>query len=512
VKLFLLRNALKAPLAFFERQPALFIGMLILFGASSSLFWHSCYAVITLLLLLPFVFTRRFSPLALYALCGFFLGFISAEKSVPKLDLHNQKLQGTAVFYPESLSVHHSPFQRSLQYKGVLKDFEGVDGTKITRMPCSIFMPISDDHPRASAAYRVEGSLAQKERSTFFFKPNKKKDWEQVPSTFSFAEWRYNAKRAVADFLKEHYTSSSSATFLSAIVTGEVDDRILRLEFSRVGLQHILGISGFQFAFFAVILSTMLRFILPYRYHLIALLIGLSAYYFFLGNSPAIKRAYVAISLYILGMLIGKRINGLNALGAGLIIETLFEPAVIMQLSFQLSFLCTLAILLVYPLSTFLCLKLLPERPLSELKRMTLIDQHGYLMCSFLRNSLSINFAIHLLSFPVLLCLFHKFPVLSLFYNLFLPFCYTISLFLFFVALFASFLPFLGNMIHSLNDFWTSQLLFLSTHPPAYFSYTWRSQSFSFPVTAYTIFILFYLSLLFLEWKRAEEGKLLPQN
>jgi competence protein ComEC len=239
---------------------------------------------------------------------------------------------------------------------------------------------------------------------------------------------------------------------------------------------------------------------LPDRASTILLIVSLTLYYLFLGNAPSIQRAYAAILLIAIGQLFALRISGLNALGAGLIIELLSDPLVVTQLSFQLTFLCTLAILLFYPPVHRIIAFLLPPRSIAQTATMGLLDQHGYVLSAFFRQALALNLAVHLISLPVLLYLFHKFPLLSLAYNLFFPACVSISLLLLFASLFfALWFPFLSHLIHQVNNAWTSSIMTLTSNPPAYLDYSIRTQMVSFSFVLLFLSASFFFGVIFYE-------------
>ena len=221
------------------------------------------------------------------------------------------------------------------------------------------------------------------------------------------------------------------------------------------------------------------------------MIFALALYFLFLGNAPSILRAFIAISLYLSAQLLRRRTNGLNVLGAALTVELFLDPMVVTQLSFQLSFLCTLALLLFTPLLSELFALLLPRRTPNELREMPLLDKHGYICTTLLRKTLSVTCAVHLFSLPLLLYLFHKFSLLSLLYNLFFPLCVTLSLSLLYLGLFLAWLPPLSALVHKLNGAWTSQLLELTSHPPAYFDVVIHSTPFSYSLLLSILFFLF---------------------
>lgn len=480
-------------ISFWEKNPALLLGIVLLLGTAFSLNSDPVDLLVLSSLLFPFAKRRQLWKKTLFFLLVFFLSWISASHRAPLIQLAQPKIEGEAHFAISSVKNYQSPFHRSLAYKGELLAFQSEKGDTTTRIPCQIYLPFSTNRPKADCNYTLTGTLVQKGPRQFVFKPKKNSRWTPVPSTYSLAEVRYRAKLAVHAYLKEHIQNRSVSTFLNALATGDVDERTLSMEFSRLGIQHILAISGFHFALIALFLSVILQIFLSPRLSAITLIVLLSAYYLFLGDSPSVQRAWIAMTAFLVGKFFNLRITALNALGLGLCFEVLMEPAIISHLGFILSFLCTLAILLLFPLMLPICGRLLPLRSFSTAKAMPHLDQWGYLIGSFLRNSLAVNIAVHLACLPVLLHLFHRFPLLSLVYNLFFPFWVSISLLLLCAAaLFAFPIPPFSHFLFTINEHWTSFALNITTHPPALLDFVIRSKSLNYGS------VVLFLSILFM--------------
>jgi len=490
-------------LDFWKRHPALLIGLLSLLGTACALACHPIYMGVLICLLFPFVRKRCFTLPFFLAIGACVFTFTTASFRITPTQLPQDKIEGKGLFHIENLSILASPFNRSYCYKGTLKCFESKDGKLYSNLPCSVFHPLKHP-PKADKDYTIEGALTQKKENLFCLKPKKNTQWKSIAGTYSFAQLRFDAKKKVASYVKQHISNSASASFLSALITGDVDERSLRLDFGRLGLQHLLAISGFHFSFFALVLNILLRPFFPFTQRNLALMASLAAYFCFLGNAPSILRAFTVICIYLVAQLIKRRTSGLNALGAALTLELLLDPYVVTQLSFQLSFLCTLALLLFYPLVHHFVCYLLPERTSSELHQMPLLDQHGYILSALIRKSLSVNVAVCLFSIPVLLHIFHKFPLLSLVYNLFFPFCVSLSLLLLCCALILSMLvPPLSSLLHTLNSTWTTFLLQLTSNPPSYFDVVLRTNAISFPIVIGGLLMLFFIGVYFSSWKRS---------
>ncbi len=484
---------------FWRRNPALFFSLCLLLGIAAS---FRSYWLLFLFFVVLCSSTQQKRTWIIASLC-FFGAYATTLHRYPKVVLPQEKISGKGIFHIDQVKIQSSPFYKSILYKGTLKNFEASEKKVYRDLPCHVYLPFYGHRPPANTDYEICGTLSQKADYVFILKPEKKSRWNAVPSFFNISEWRFSLKQDVSAYLKKEIPAPEVRSFLNALTTGDIDERILSMEFGKVGLQHILAISGFHFALIAWFLNCILRLFFSFRMTITLLLIALTLYYFFLGNAPSIQRAYIAIALVAFGQIFSLRTSGLNALGTGLIIELLLNPLVVTQLSFQLTFLCTLGILLFYPSMHRLMSILLPERSYKDVLRFGLLDRHGYLVSALLRRAIALNLAVHLISLPVLLFLFHSFPLLSIAYNLFFPACVTLSMLLLFAAFFfALWLPMLSHAIHWLNNFWTSMMITLTSHPPAFLDFSLRTKSLSFSFVICFLFFSFFLGVFFYEKER----------
>lgn len=398
------------------------------------------------------------------------------------------KTPGKATFSIRSLKIASSAFGKNYLYEGTLSTFTAEDGTTYRNLPCRIMIPLKKNRPPASCNYFVEGTLCAKEGRNFFFKPTL---WTPLPG-WNIAETRLSAKTAVSNYLKRHLKDPKVASFFSSLATGDIDERALSLEFGKIGVNHLLAISGFHFALLTAFCSFILRLFLPRKTTIVLLLIVLSTYFFFVGNAPSVQRAWIGIFIFLIGSLFDLRSNALNSLGCALCIEILVDPYCALHLGFQLSFLATLAILLLYAPCEKLLSLLLPKRPLSLLAVMTPLHQTGHLFSSMIRKALALNIAVHLVTLPVLLFVFLKFPWLSLLYNLFFPFWVGISIFL---LLFSIIFP----PLHAVNNAFTSALLQLPAHSPTLWQFYLRTKTLPYPIVIGLLLFFFCLGILYKE-------------
>lgn len=257
-----------------------------------------------------------------------------------------------------------------------------------------------------------------------------------------------------------------SASFLSGLATGEFDDHWMQQQFARFGLQHLLAISRFHFALTASFLGLFLSLFFSNRSKHFILILCLATYCLFLGPQPSVLRAWLMCSLACAGLLIERQTTALNTLGVALLVVLGFDPQICQSLGFQLSFAIAAAILLYFQPAQIWMGELLPKRSLHEVIAMNLRNQHGYCLIVFLRGGLALLLAVNLVALPLTLFYFHQFPWMSLLYNLFFPFMASASMSLLFLGTLFSFVPWIGNSIHALNNAYTDFLLRLTYQVP----------------------------------------------
>ncbi len=480
---------------FWRQFPALFVGCHLLLAAALALYPHPSYALAFALLWVPLIRHKEWKKLGASTLLTLLFFFhVWHHYALPPQSF--TRATGTAYFEIDSVKIAQSPFNRSYLYQGTLRSFETADGIKWRNIPCCVHLPVNAERPLANCDYLIEGELVQKVGRTFVLKPRKNLPWQTVNQTFSLAEWRLAAKNKVRHFLQKEIPHPRAAAFFVALSIGDLDERLLSLEFAKIGLQHILGISGFHFALLAAFLGCFLRLFLPPKTTYILLLILLSSYFFFVGSAPAVVRGWVAIAIFLIARLFHLNTSALNALGAGLCVEIFCAPISIANMGFQLSFLCTWAILLLYAPLRQAMHWLLPKRQLQIIAQMRPLDQHGYLFSALIREAVALNLAVHLASLPLILYLFHKFPLQSLIYNLFFPFCFSLSMLLLLISiLFSCIFPPLGTLLHHCNSSFTSTLLEVTAHPLPLFDFSLRVHHFSFPLLIIILTLMFFAAI-----------------
>jgi len=425
---------------FWKRYPALYLALCFLLGIASAFYLY----------LLPLIFFIPKKKLWWIVLAGL-LYFKCLYPSFPPSG------EGVAIFHIEEVKSHSGPFHSSLVYVGKVKSFRSDNGTW-HRIPCRLYMYQRKNRPKANCDYVIPSAeLIEFAPHRYILKGKGK--WLPIEKTFSLAEWRFQTKEKVKQALQSHYKDKRNFALMSALLTGNLENRILSYQFGAVGLQHLLAISGFHFALLTLFLAFLLRRFLPERAMAACLIVLLCGYFFYMGGAPSISRAWIGVMIFLIGMLFSFRPTALNALGMALLCALVLDPLVVTEIGFQLSFGATLGILLFYKTFEQKFEVLLPKRPFDQLKQMPHLDQWGYLLCAYIRKVLALNGAVLTFTLPLLLFHFHTFPLLSLVYNLFFPLLFS---FLMAGLMLGLFIP----GVSFINGYYASFLLDLIANAP----------------------------------------------
>lgn len=117
-------------------------------------------------------------------------------------------------------------------------------------------------------------------------------------------------------------------------------------DFQATGTAHIWAISGFNIAIVSGLLITLLGRLLPRR-RLAASLLAIAtvtAYTLLVGANPSVVRAAIMGAVGMFGPLLGRRQVGINSLTFTAAVMCLFDPTLPWNISFQLTFMATLGL------------------------------------------------------------------------------------------------------------------------------------------------------------------------
>jgi len=237
---------------------------------------------------------------------------------------------------------------------------------------------------------------------------------DKMPSLSAMIE---EYRHRINSYIEENFKKDSGA-LIASVTTGQKTnmDQETRDAFSTTGLAHILSISGTHFGLFSVFLFGIFRFLvrslphkilqritiylMPSEAAAIFCLPVMLAYLGLSGASIPAVRAFIMISLFLLGLVIGRKGFWLNSLLFAAFILVVWEPDVIFSLSFQLSFLAVI----------FIGFSIQKEEK-GEIKEKVFFHK--------IRNVVLISLSASLGTAPLVAYYFHYFSVISPISNLF---------------------------------------------------------------------------------------------
>ena len=173
--------------------------------------------------------------------------------------------------------------------------------------------------------------------------------------------------------------------------------------YAGAGATHVLAVSGLHVGIVYVILNTLLKFMDRKRslriLKTILLVLLLFGYAGLTGLSASVFRAATMFSFVAIGKAIDRNTNIFNTLAASAFCLILYEPMIIMQVGFQLSYLAVIGIVVIQP----------------RLFELTFFNNRW---ADWAWSITCVSIAAQIATFPLGLLYFHQFPNLFLISNL----------------------------------------------------------------------------------------------
>lgn len=247
-------------------------------------------------------------------------------------------------------------------------------------------------------------------------------------------------KDSIKSKLSENLSTNQSNLLFALLVGDTTDiDKTIISNFRNSGLSHILVISGlhlsiitsFIFGFLSLIFRTKDKSI-PALITIIFLLL----YMYFTGFSYSVMRSTIMNVIYLFSYIVHKRPNPVNSLGIAIIIITLINPSSIGNISFQMSVMATLGIMLLQ--------KRINKSLLSFIPKLLKENKFTYSFLKFITDVISVSVSATIFTFPIMVFIFEKFSIYFIISNLFVttlaPFVLSVGI----IMLVVSYLPFIN--------------------------------------------------------------------
>jgi len=459
--------------SFWKENPALLYALFFLLGIAFKVSFHP----VLFMLLIPLMISCRKRSLlgALFFLLAFFYAPRDHDLQSP------EKISG--IFHPTKISRYRSHFKSGITYEGSLITDKG-------KFPTRTYFK---GKKRVKGDVLVKGVLKKNGPYRYSLKPTK---FQEIKSGFSLPFFRYSLKKEAKRYIKKH-TSKDSGDLFGALFLGELQNKRMRYAFQKLGLSHLLAISGFHFALISCLIFFLTRCFFARMTSLYLLLFLTSCYVFFLGFSASIFRAYIVLFFLVIGEIFGKKTSIYNLLGTSALIEMIISPPIILNIGFQLSFISCFSLLFFARFLELGLFIIFPKRSVRDIKNLNLFSQNAHLFGAFFRKALAITLSVNLAIIPLLLFYFHTFPLIGLLYNLFIPPLIALCALLFFLSLP---FPFLLKYLSYFSD----AVLKIIYYPPPFSSISIIFKTFPFAPTFIYVTFLFFLGIYLQKKNRLE--------
>lgn len=213
-----------------------------------------------------------------------------------------------------------------------------------------------------------------------------------------------NLKIDLLQTLKENGLAGNEYAITAALMLG-YDDEIsgdLMTAYSHTGTLHVLSVSGLHVGVLFIALTFLLRFPNKRKWIILKTIIILSSLWFYAllsGLSPSVVRSTAMFSFVLFGTIINKKGQIYNSIFASAFLMLLFDPFLLLDTGFQLSYLAVAGIVFFYP---YIYNWYLPRN---------LID-------TTLWKMFAVSLSAQIITLPITLYYFHQFPVLFFIANL----------------------------------------------------------------------------------------------
>lgn len=166
-----------------------------------------------------------------------------------------------------------------------------------------------------------------------------------------FLSWAENIRAWIAENF-ETYIGGREAGFATALLTGNRDalDGQIRLAYKRLGLSHILAVSGLHLSVIVGGADFLMRKLtVSKRKKNVFLLVLILFFAMICGFSSSVTRAAIMLGLFYLAELLGERSDSLTSLVFAVALILIVRPFSVYDAGLWLSFLATLGIITISP-------------------------------------------------------------------------------------------------------------------------------------------------------------------
>lgn len=225
---------------------------------------------------------------------------------------------------------------------------------------------------------------------------------------------RARAARILDRMLPEPYAALANGMLLG-IEAGIPDE--LYEQFNRTGASHVIVISGSNVALIAGVLMAFGVRLLGRKRALLPTLAGIGLYALLVGGDPAVMRAALMGSLFVVAAALERQSTALVSLAAACWAMTLLNPLTLWDVGFQLSSAATAGLILFSPRLSQGLARIWPafaEHRVGD----GLVARGGSLLRGLIQDGLLVTLAANLATLPLVVHYFGRLSLVSLLTNL----------------------------------------------------------------------------------------------
>ncbi|WP_255481276.1 ComEC/Rec2 family competence protein [Pontibacter sp. Tf4] len=247
-----------------------------------------------------------------------------------------------------------------------------------------------------------------------------------------------SVRRFFEETIREKVTARREQSIATALLLGVKDDldNAVRDAYAATGTMHVLAVSGMHVGLvFGVFLLLLKKVIMRKSQRLLLallVLVLLWGYGFMTGLSPSVLRAVLMFSLVLLAQVLSRRHNIYNTLAATAFALLCFDPYMLFDVGFQLSFLAVIGIAALHPAIY------------------SLLDINNR-FADGVWELFSIAVAAQLITLPLGIYYFHQFPVYFWLANIVVVPASTLALYFGMAGLVLSWIPYLSDLLFYLH-------------------------------------------------------------
>ncbi len=212
----------------------------------------------------------------------------------------------------------------------------------------------------------------------------------------NWLEQKFEDSRSYFSKILSKHLTGDELSVAKALMLGDKGalTKELKTSFGKAGAMHVLAVSGLHVGIILTILMFLFKQFpkwISKRKALVFSLLTIWIYAGITGFSPSVLRATIMFTMISLAIVFGRKNNSINALFFSAFLMILWDPLIVYDIGFQLSYLAMIGIFSFYP-------------HLSKLFEF----QNKWIQKIW--DGTAIGIAAQLTTFPVILYYFHQFP------------------------------------------------------------------------------------------------------